>query len=59
MIELFNSRIWDVLSSDRLQSGEDLKQTLLRYLHLKNSQLPQSAIKGGSPIDALMGWQFR
>lgn len=57
MVERFNGRIEDVLQSHRFQSGEDLQQTLLRYVHLYNSQLPQSALKGRTPINALKDWQ--
>lgn len=57
MVERFNGRIEDVLQSHRFQSGEDLEQTLLRYVHLYNSQLPQSALKGRTPIRALKDWQ--
>ena len=57
MVERFNGRIEDVLQSHRLQSGEDLEQTLLRYVHLYNSQLPQSALKGRTPVSALKDWQ--
>jgi len=35
----------------------DLEQTILRYVHLYNSQLPQSDLKGRSPIPALKDWQ--
>lgn len=55
--ERFNGRIEDVLQSHRFHSGEDLEQTLLRYVHLYNSQLPQSALKGRTPIAALKDWQ--
>ena len=57
MVERFNGRIEDVLQSHRFHSGEDLEQTLLRYVHLYNSQLPQSALKGRTPIAALKDWQ--
>ena len=56
-VERFNGRIEDVLQSHRFRSGEDLEQTLLRYVHLYNSQLPQSALKGRTPIAALKDWQ--
>ncbi|MCE8433875.1 integrase core domain-containing protein, partial [Rhodovulum sulfidophilum] len=55
--ERFNGRIEDVLQSHRFHSGEDLEQTILRYVHLYNSQLPQSALKAKTPIDALKDWQ--
>ncbi|WP_235442277.1 integrase core domain-containing protein, partial [Rhabdonatronobacter sediminivivens] len=57
MVERFNGRIEDVLQSHRFHSGEDLEQTILRYVHLYNSQLPQAALKGRTPINALKDWQ--
>ncbi|WP_435169637.1 IS481 family transposase [Falsirhodobacter sp. 1013] len=53
MVERFNGRIEDVLQSHRFRSGEDLEQTILRYVRLCNGQLPQSVLKGRTPIDAL------
>jgi len=52
-----HSHIEDVLQSHRFQSGEDLEQTLLRYVQLYNSTLPQSALKARMPIAALKDWQ--
>ena len=40
MFERFNGRIEDILQSHRFQSGEDLEQTILRYITLYNQQLP-------------------
>jgi transposase InsO family protein len=56
MVERFNGRIEDVLQSHRFRSGEDLEQTILRYVHLYNGQLPQSVLKGRTPIGALKDW---
>ncbi len=56
MVERFNGRIEDVLQSHRFRSGEDLERTLLRYVRLYNGQLPQSVLKGRTPIDALKDW---
>ncbi len=56
MVERFNGRIEDVLQSHRFRSGEDLEQTILRYVRLSNGQLPQSVLKGSTPIDALKVW---
>ena len=50
MVERFNGRIEDVLQSHRFRSAEDLEQTLLRYVRLYNGQLPQSVLKGRTPI---------
>ncbi|MFC3839206.1 integrase core domain-containing protein [Paracoccus rhizosphaerae] len=57
MVERFNGRIEDVLQSHHFNSGEDLEQTLLRHVRLYNGQLPQSVLKGQTPIDALKDWQ--
>ncbi|MFG5777751.1 IS481 family transposase [Comamonas sp. J-3] len=56
MVERFNGRIADVLRSHRFYSGEDLEQTLLRYVALYNHQLPQSALKSRTPIQAMKDW---
>ena len=56
MVERFNGRIEDVLQGHRFRSGEELEQTILRYVKLYNSQLPQSALKGQTPINALKDW---
>ena len=44
MAARFNGRISDVLRSNRFDSAPDLEQFLMRYLHLYNTQLPQSAL---------------
>ncbi len=59
MVERFNGRIEDVLQSHRFRCGEDLEQTILRYVRLYNTQLPQSVLKGGTPIHALKDWHRR
>ena len=56
MVERFNGRIADVLRTHRFNSAEDLEATLLRYVKLYNHQLPQSALKGKSPIQAMKQW---
>ena len=56
MVERFNGRIEDVLQSHHFRSGEDLEQTLLRYVRLYNTQLPQSVLKGRTPIQAMKDW---
>jgi hypothetical protein len=38
-------------------ADEDLERTILRYVHLYNGKLPQAALKGRTPIDALKDWQ--
>jgi len=56
MVERFNGRIEDVLQSHRFRSGEDLEQTIMRYVRLYNGQLPQSVLKGRTPLGALRDW---
>jgi len=56
MVERFNGRIEDVLQSHRFRSGEDLEQTIMRYARLYNGQLPQSVLKGRTPLAALKDW---
>ena len=53
MVERFNGRIADVLKTHRFQSGQDLEQTLMRYVALYNHQLPQSALKSKTPIQPM------
>lgn len=56
MVERFNGRIADVLKTHRFIDREDLQQTLLRYVALYNHQLPQSALKSKTPIQAMKDW---
>lgn len=56
MVERFNGRISDVLKTHRFHSGEDMRQTLERYAHLYNHQLPQSALQSKTPIQAMKDW---
>lgn len=56
MVERFNGRIADVLKTHRFNSREDMEQTLLRYVALYNHQLPQSALKSKTPMQAMKDW---
>ncbi len=56
MVERFNGRIADVLKTHRFNSREDMEQTLLRYVALYNHQLPQSALKSKTPMQAMKNW---
>ncbi|SFG14461.1 Integrase core domain-containing protein [Palleronia marisminoris] len=59
MVERFDGRIEGVLQSDHFRSGENVEQTILRYVRLFNGQLPQSVLNGKMPIHALKDWQRR
>ena len=56
MVEHFNGRIEAVLQSHRFRSGEDLEQTVPRYVRLYDGQFPQSNLRGRTPIDTLKDW---
>ena len=56
MVERFNGRIADVLKTHRFTSGEDLEQTIMRYVALYNHQLPQSALRSKTPMRAMKDW---
>jgi transposase InsO family protein len=57
MVERFNGRISHVLNTNRFESGEDLEQTLTRYIWLYNHHLPQKALNHETPVLALKRWQ--
>jgi len=56
MVERFNGRIADVLKTHRFNSAQDMAQTLIRYVALYNHQLPQSALKSKTPMQAMKYW---
>lgn len=57
MVERFNGRISEVLATNRFVSGEDLSETIERYVWLYNHHLPQLALQHRTPILALKDWQ--
>ena len=57
MVERFNGRIGEVLTSHRFDSRADLQTTLKRYCHLYNHHIPQKALHHRTPIQALKDWQ--
>lgn len=56
MVERFNGRIADLLRTHHFRSGEDLEQTLHRYVTLYNHHLPQQALNAQTPVQALQDW---
>jgi transposase InsO family protein len=56
MVERFNGRIEDVLQGHHFKSGEELEQTLVRYVWLYNQQLPQSVLGSRTPLQAMKDW---
>ncbi|MDR2572995.1 MAG: IS481 family transposase [Desulfovibrio sp.] len=55
-VERFNGRISDVLRTHHFLSGQDMRQTLQRYVHLYNHQLPQSALHSKTPWQTMKDW---
>lgn len=55
MVERFNCRIADVLKTHRFNNRGDMEQTLLRCVALYSHQLPQSALKNKTPMQAIKG----
>ena len=57
MVERFNGRISDILlKTHHFQSGEDLRATSHRYVALYHHQLPQAALGGKTPLQAMKEW---
>jgi hypothetical protein len=56
MVERFNGRISDVLKTHHFHSGQDMRQTLERYVHLYNNQLPQSVLHSKTPWQTMNDW---
>ena len=56
MVERFNGRISDILKTHHFNSGEELGQTLHRYVELYNHHLPQSALGSKTPVQAMKEW---
>ena len=56
MVERFNGRISDILQTHHFNSSLDLEQTLLRYVALYNQQLPQTALRSKTPMQAIKEW---
>ena len=50
--ERFDSRISDVLKTNRCVSVLDLEQTLMRYVHLYKTHMPQSVMGSRTPMQA-------
>ena len=56
MIERFNGRISEVLTTTRFDSADSLAQTIERYVQVYNQHIPQKALGHIAPIQALKEW---
>jgi len=59
MVERFNGRIKDILVKTRFKDSKELAETLRQYLRIYNHWIPQRALGGKSPVEALKEWQER
>lgn len=57
MVERFNGRISDLLKQTRFHSADELEQALLNYLIIYNQHIPQRAINGQTPMQAVQLWR--
>jgi hypothetical protein len=57
MVERFNGRISKLIGQTHFASAAELKATLQNYWKLYNHHIPQRAIDGNAPIQALKKWQ--
>jgi len=57
MVERFNGRISEILTTHRFDSSFDLTQTLQRYVYLYNYQIPQKNLNHKTPIATLQAWK--
>jgi hypothetical protein len=54
--ERFHSLISDRVKTGQFESALDLEQTLIRYVHRHNTQLPQSALRSPTPMQVMKDW---
>ena len=57
MVERFNGRIKEVVQQTRFESSQQLEETLTRYLHMYNSNIPQRNLGHVTPVEALKKWR--
>ena len=57
MVERFNGRISELIRQTYFANAAKLETTLYSYLKLYNHHIPQRAIDGKTPIQALKKWQ--
>ena len=60
MVERFNGCIAGILRTHRFRDGENLEDTIKRYVKLYNNQLTQKALEHvtpASPVELMEKWQ--
>ncbi len=56
MVERFNVRIKEVVQQTPFESARQLEETLIRYLHIYHSNIPQRNLGYVTPVEALKKW---
>ncbi len=56
MVERFNSRISELIRQTHFASAAELEAAQQNYWKLYNHHIPQRAIDGNTPIQALKEW---
>lgn len=59
LVERFNGRISEIVAQTRLHSAAELKQTLINYVKVYNTHIPQRALDQLTPLDALKSWRAK
>ena len=59
MVERFNGRIKDILVKTHFKDSKQLAKTLKDYAKTYNHWIPQRAIGGITPVEALKNWQIQ
>ncbi len=57
MAERFNGRIKEIIQQTRFESAQQLEETLIRYLDIYNSNIPQRNLGHVTPMEALSKWR--
>ncbi len=57
MVERFNGRISEILTTTRFDASRDLRETLHQYQKIYNHHIPQKNLGHITPVQALKSWQ--
>ena len=59
LVERFNGRIAEITAQTRFHSAAELEQTLMNYVKVYNTRIPQRALDHHTPLDALKSWRAK
>ncbi|MGL4190307.1 MAG: IS3 family transposase, partial [Sphaerotilus sulfidivorans] len=52
-------RIAEITAQTRFHSAAELEQTLMNYVKVYNTRIPQRALDHHTPLDALQSWRAK